>query len=420
MKTTVKFIIKGGCLLAALLASAALAASYYDADWNAEDRATLATLHLKQLPPVPADPSNRVEGKPQAIALGKQLFFDTRLSRNGAVSCASCHDPSKQFQDGRAVGQGVGTGIRRTMTAVAAGHSAFLFWDGRKDSLWSQAVGPLEDQAEHGGNRLAYAHLMQAHYREQYEAIFGTLPELGHLPSEASPLGTPEQKAAWNALDSATRHDISLVLANIGKAIAAYEKTLGYGESRFDKYVEGVLTNAPTARGIFAENEKNGLRIFIGKGRCVTCHSGPLFTDQSFHNTGVTPHGPGPARLGRRTGAAKALADEFNCLGRFSDTDPEKCAELRFITSDDPMLDGAFKTPGLRNVALRAPYMHAGQIKTLTEVVEHYRKAPDSSVGQSELRRVKLSEQEIRDIVAFLHTLSGPIVEEPTQSANRR
>ncbi|TFW10577.1 cytochrome-c peroxidase [Oxalobacteraceae bacterium OM1] len=399
------------CLSGALLTGIVLATTYARDGWSKDERETLASLRLSQLPPTPADPSNRVETMPQAIALGKRLFFDSRLSSNGKVSCASCHDPKQQFQDGKPVGQGVGTGIRRTMQVVGAGHSPFLFWDGRKDSLWAQAVGPLEDAAEHGGNRLAYARLMQQQYRSDYEAIFGALPDLKRLPADASPVGTPAQQAAWQALDKATQDDVSRVLANIGKAIAAYEKTLHFGEARLDRYIDGVLANDRQADQLLTPAEKNGLRLFIGAGRCVTCHNGPLLTDQHFHNTGIAPHGPLPQRLGRRSGVAKVIVDEFSCLGRFSDAKPEDCGELRFLATDGPTLDGAFKTPSLRNVALRPPYMHAGQIATLTDVVRHYRAAPAAQVGKSELEPAKLSEQDIQDIAAFLGTLSGPIVE---------
>lgn len=380
--------------------------------WSGEERAILATLRLSQLPPAPADPSNRVEAMPQAIALGKQLFFDPRLSSNGKVSCASCHDPKQQFQDGRPVGQGVGTGMRRTMPVPGAGHNPFLFWDGRKDSLWAQAVGPLEDAAEHGGNRLAYARMMGQHYRGEYEALFGALPDMAHLPADASPLGTAAQQAAWQAMDKAAQEDVTRVLANIGKAIAAYEKTLAFGESRFDRYVEGVLANDRKAEQLLSASEKNGLRLFIGAGRCVTCHNGPLLTDQHFHNTGIAPHGPMAQALGRRTGVAKVAADEFNCLGRYSDAAPEQCGELRFLAADGPGLDGAYKTPGLRNVALRPPYMHAGQVATLVDVVAHYRAAPAAKVGKSELEKVALSEREVQDIAAFLATLSGPVIDQ--------
>ena len=126
--------------------------------WNATEIDILASLRLSQLPPVPQDPSNAFEKNPLAIALGKKLFFDSRFSRNSAVSCASCHDPNRYFQDDRPLAQGIGIATRRTPSIIGAGHSPWLFWDGRKDSLWSQALAPIEDGLEYGGNRTQVAH----------------------------------------------------------------------------------------------------------------------------------------------------------------------------------------------------------------------------------------------------------------------
>lgn len=142
-----------------------------DVRWSEKEKAVLASLSLKGMPPVPVDPSNAVEQRPAAVDLGRRLFSDARLSRNGAVSCASCHDPSKQFQDGLTVSQGVGKGLRRAMPILGAGYSPWLFWDGRKDSLWAQALGPLEDAVEHGTNRVRVAHLVAQNYRSDYEIL---------------------------------------------------------------------------------------------------------------------------------------------------------------------------------------------------------------------------------------------------------
>ena len=150
--------------------------------WSPAEVATLASMQLKEAGPRPADASNAYGGKPEAAALGRALFNDTRLSRNGKVACASCHAAGNEFQDGRKVGEGVGTGKRRTMPVMGASHSPFLFWDGRKDSLWSQALGPLEDAAEHGANRVGLVRVLQEQYAQQYRAAFGALPELGARP----------------------------------------------------------------------------------------------------------------------------------------------------------------------------------------------------------------------------------------------
>jgi len=389
--------------------------------WSAADLGVLASLRLSQLPPTPQDPSNAVENSPAAVALGKRLFNDVRLSGNQAVSCASCHDAQKQFQDGLALGHGVGTGSRRTMPIVGAGHGPWLFWDGRKDSLWAQALGPLEDGAEHGGNRTRYAHLMQRHYRADYEAVFRPMPDLTRLPQDAGPVGTPAEQRAWSAMEPKAKEDVSRVFANIGKAIAAYEKTLGHGESRFDRYVEGTLGGDPSAQQVLTPREVSGLRLFVGKGQCVSCHNGPLFTDQHFHNTGVPPRDAARPDHGRAAAIAKLQADEFNCLGPFSDAKPGQCQELRFMVTDDPAMKGAFKTPGLRGVTLRPPYMHAGQFGSIEEAIAHYIKAPAAVAGHTELAQagaghserqpIRLSEQEVSDLASFLATLSGPITQ---------
>ena len=389
------------------------------ARWSAAEVALLASLQLNQLPPAPDDPSNAYDKNSAAIALGRRWFFDPRFSRNNAVSCSSCHDPNNYFQDGRPLAQGIGIASRRTLPIIGAGYSAWLFWDGRKDSLWSQALAPLEDAVEHGGNRTRYAHLVRRFYRSEYEMVFGKMPDLAQLPDDAGPLGSSTEKAAWSAIDPNRQEAISRIFANIGKAIAAYEKTLTHSESRFDRYVKSVLDN--TTSSVLTPQEINGLGIFIGKGRCVTCHGGPLLTDHHFHSTRVPPRDANLPDLGRAAAVRHIERDEFNCLGRFSDAAPARCEELRFMVKNDPAILRAFKTPGLRNVALRPPYMHAGQLATLGDVIDHYVKAPDAALGpdgmvhklgiNSELRPLQLTAQERQDLIAFLGALSGGKVE---------
>ena len=390
--------------------------------WSADEKAVLASLSLKRLPPLPTDPSNAVERQPAAIELGRRLFNDASLSRNGAVSCATCHDPAKQFQDGLPVSQGVGTGSRRAMPIVGAGYGNWLFWDGRKDSLWSQALGPLEDAVEHGTNRTRAAHLIAVNHRRDYEALFGALPPLNGLPDDASPKGSAAEQAAWGAMAPRRRDDVSRVFANVGKSIAAYEKSLQHAPTRLDGYIDAVLRGDAAAGGLLQADEARGLRLFIGKAQCVSCHNGPLLSDQQFHNTGVPPRNAGQPDRGRAAATAKVRSDEFNCLGPFSDARTEQCQELRFMVTDDASLEGAFKTPGLRGVAGRPPYMHAGQFGTLDQVVRHYVAAPHAAVGHSELTHrhvgaavakhaerapIELNDAEISDLVRFLNTLSA-------------
>src|SRR5688572_32768172 len=146
--------------------------------WTAADIEELRTLSLGSLDPLPPDPTNRVADDPRAAELGRRLFFDTRLSANGRVACATCHKPEQEFQDGTSLASGVGMTNRRTMPIAGTAYSPFLFWDGRKDSQWAQALGPLESPVEHGGNRDQYARVIAAHYRPEYEQVFGTMPAL--------------------------------------------------------------------------------------------------------------------------------------------------------------------------------------------------------------------------------------------------
>jgi cytochrome c peroxidase len=307
------------------------------------------------------------------------------------------------------------------MPIVGAGHSPWLFWDGRKDSLWAQALGPLEDAVEHGTDRTRVAHLVATNHRRDYVEVFGSLPPLDGLPCHAGPNGSAAEQAAWAAIDTRRREDVSRVFANIGKAIAAYEKSLQHAPSPLDGYIDAVLRGDRAGGGLLRADEARGLRLFIGKAQCVSCHNGPLFSDQQFHNTGVPPRDAARPDRGRAAATAKVRSDEFNCLGPFSDARPEQCQELRFMVSDDPPLEGAFKTPGLRGVAGRPPYMHAGQFSTLEQVVRHYVAAPHAAVGHSELthRRagaapakhverapIELSDAEITDLVSFLGALS--------------
>ncbi len=209
--------------------------------WNADEKQILRGLWLGSLKPLPPDPSNRYADDDKAAKLGQKLFFDTRFSANGQVACATCHHPDKLFQDGLPLSHGVGTTARRAMTIVGTAYSPWLFWDGRKDSQWAQATGPMESAVEHGGNRTQYAHLIAQFYRADYEAIFGPLPDLSSLPANAGPVADPTAKAAWDALPEAARVMVSRIYANMGKAIAAYDRKLMPGPAKFDRYVEAIL-----------------------------------------------------------------------------------------------------------------------------------------------------------------------------------
>ena len=394
-------------VVATLVVACGAATSTDGGEWTPAELETIRSLSLSSLGPLPADPSNRYADDSAATRLGHRLFFDTRMSSTGTVACATCHLPDRGFQDDAALAKGVGTTNRRTMPIAGTAYSPWLFWDGRKDNLWSQALGPLESAVEHGGTRAQFAHLIAEEYRSEYEEIFGALPDLRRVPRAAGPGGTAEEKERWAALSERERDDVNRVFANIGKAIAAYERRLQFGPSRFDRFVESLDGSGASSATLTAQEQK-GLRLFIGRASCVQCHNGPLLTDNSFHNTGVPAVEGLPEDRGRETGATAVLEDEFNCRGRYSDANGD-CPELEYMVASGHELTRAYKTPSLRGVADRAPFMHAGQMRTLREVLEHYSSAPKAPAGHSEVRRLGLTDEELDALEAFLRSLDGPL-----------
>ncbi len=383
-------------------------------DWSPEEIAVLVSLSLDSLPPLPPDPSNAVGDDPLAVALGHRLYFDARFSSNGQVSCSTCHQPDRMFTDGLPKSRAVGVTRRHAPTIVGAAYSPWFFWDGHKDSQWSQTLGPLESAVEHGSNRTHYAHLIAENYRTEYEAIFGPLPDLSDLerfPASAGPVEDPEARAAWEGMAPDDQDQVNRVFANMGKAIAAYERRVLPGPSRFDQYVAAVLAKDRAAmRRTFTRDEAEGLRLFIGEARCINCHNGPRFTNDSFQNIGLPWVEGEPIDQGRSAAIDQVRDDPFNCLGPYSDASPDDCAELRFMKTSGPELVGAFKTPTLRNVAETAPYMHTGQFGTLSEVLQHYKKAPLAYPGHSEIQPLdNVSERQLGQLEAFLRTLSGAL-----------
>ena len=355
--------------------------------WTETEILTLRSLTITSPPTLAGDPTNLVADDPRAADLGHQLFFDSGLSATGAISCATCHQPERRFTDGLDKGQGIGQSKRNTPSIVGVSHSPWLYWDGRRDSVWSQALSPLEDPAEHGGNRLQFVHYIESTpaYRAQYEALFGALPDLD----------SPD--------------NVDHVFANLGKAIAAYERLLMPGRSRFDDYVDAVVANNAIAQQtLFSPDEARGLKLFIGKANCTQCHNGPLFTNNEFHNTGVISYpGEVPDR-GRIAGVREVLSAQFNCRSDFSDATSTDCIELEFARTGYELM-GTFRTPSLRNLENTAPYMHKGQIKTLAAVLQHYNDAPLAMIGHNEAKPLNLSGRELQQLEAFLNSLAAPL-----------
>ena len=411
-------------ILATLIATVALFAAYRlywpvtPEKWTEADVAVLQSLSIDSLRALPADPSNAVADDPRAAEFGQQLFFDVRLSANGAVSCATCHQPERRFTDGLPRGRGIGLSGRNTPSIVGTAYSPWLYWDGRRDSQWSQALSPLEDPAEHGGDRMQVVRFVanDFRYRHRYEALFGALPDFsdaGRFPAHAAPLDDPQLGQAWDSMTHDDRHAVDRVFSNIGKAIAAYERLIMPGPSRFDSYVRALSSDSPeNAENMLTREEVLGLQLFIDEARCIECHNGPLFTNNEFHNTGpLSIPGHLPDR-GRIDGVREVLAHPFNCLGEFSDDLERHCPELTFVRTGIELI-GATRTPSLRNLGGTAPFQHKGQIETLAELLDHYNRAPSAMIGHNEAEPLGLSKRELRWLEAFLLTLDAPLATDP-------
>lgn len=352
-------------------------------------------LHDMTLPGAPPpDPTNAVADDPAAAALGKALFSDTRLSPSGRVSCASCHDPAKSFQDGVPQSTaGIATVDRNSPPIALAAHARWQFWDGRADTLWMQALGPFENEKEIAASRLFVVHAALRDHAAAFGAVFGSVPDLSdaaRFPAVGKP-GDP----AWQGMQPADRKTVDGVFVNLGKAIAAYERTLRVKPTKFDAYVAGDLTALDPA-------QKLGLHAFFVNG-CVQCHWGPRFTNDAFHPDGYpTGRQDGLADRGRIDGVAQLLASDF--------AQPHPGLVVR------PRDLGSFKTPTLRGVAASAPYGHGGTLATLQDVVRVYGTAglPASdprTTGVTEPWLPQFARSHADDMLPFLDVLTGGVTE---------
>lgn len=418
MLSTRRTFVLAACLPALLLACSG--DEDPDATFTPDELATIRGQlgTLNETPP--PDATNAVWNAPEAIALGKDLYFETSYSSTDAMSCAVCHDPDAGFQDARGEPTSLGVGPDPTApdstgrhaptvinvaygAGVDTGEGQWMFWDGRKDSLWSQALGPPESATEMGSSRVAVVKMMVDSYAEAYITAFGDFP--ADLPVLA---GDEEFPGAFTPAEQFAIND---VYSDFGKAIAAYESGVICRGGAFDEFWAEIADGADDSDALTPQ-EKEGLKVFIGKGACIACHGGPNFTDWGFHNIGIDnsalPVNPDPDN-GRSDGIAAVMGDEFNCSGDFSDaTGP---CRVDGLTPPGPADLGAFKTPGLRCVSLTAPYMHTGTFATLEDVVEHYDRGGDEAgfAGQvsPNVFPLELTDDEKAALVAFLRTLGG-------------
>lgn len=371
------------------------------------------------LPMAPEDPTNRVADEPAAAHLGQWLFFDKRLSGPGTFSCSTCHDPKQSFSDGLSLAKAIEKGKRHTPSLLNIAHHRWVGWDGRSDSIWAQALRPMENPSEMGGDRVAIARLIgeDLELRKAYEQVFGPMSlDVSLLPEHAKPGKDVAMAEAWDQLDPDTQLQVMEVMANIGKALAAYQRRLVNRDASFDQFLVAHQSGESTD-GTLSPAAVRGMSIFFGRGECWECHTGSLFSDGEFHNIGVPPASGGlPRDPGRFRGSEIVKNDPFNAAGEFSDDPDGAWATVVGNTKVDPETWGAFKTPSLRGVGLTPPYMHAGQFASLEEVIQFY-STLEGAVQldhhqEAVLTPLDLTESEITDLASFLRSLSGrPIPE---------
>jgi cytochrome c peroxidase len=370
--------MKRVAFLLVVLCAPALAATFTD------DEARRIRAHGPWPAPWTRDPSNRVSGKANAIDLGERLFFERRLSVNGKISCSSCHLPERNWSDGLPRAVGLEELDRNAPSVVNVRYQHWFGWDGAHDSLWAQSTRPIVDPREMGMSAARVAKLLRddKDLSCRYRRTFGAAP------------GADDGK----------------VLVDAAKALAAFQETLVSGRSAFDEFRDALLHGDASGMARYPEAAQRGLRLFIGRGACDTCHAGPAFTNGEFHDTGVGFFiRSGQVDPGRHGGIKKLLADRMNLLGTYND-DPRRSTAVgtRHVSLEHRNF-GEFKVPSLRNLESSAPYMHNGSLASLRDVVRHYSEiSPDRlhSDGEAILKPLKLTEAEISDLTAFLESLS--------------
>lgn len=352
-----------------------------------------------RLAPPPRDATNLYEDKREAALFGQRLFFDPRLSGNSSESCAICHVPSKGWGDNERTPSRFPAIKRNTQTIFNAAYQRFYFWDGRADSLWSQALAPIESPDEMNGHRLS-ACLLVAQDNELlrlYEDTFGQFPSRISTRARGGVQSSGTQffsKDFWQQLYASLSADeqgeVERVFANIGKALAAFERLIISSESRFDRYVDEVSSGAvgpPSLNDI----EVAGMRTFFGRGACFQCHSGPSFSNRQFTDARIHGIAANEADLGRLGALPKLAQSSFTVRSIYSD-DPKAAAE---VESSAPGY--FFRTPSLRNIGFTAPFLHDGRFDTIEALLSAYRGARN---GQP------LSSKEITGLKSFLLSLT--------------
>lgn len=413
------------------------------------EKAIISTLIYKD---PSADASNAYESNSAAATLGQKFFWDVRFSGginivgsrtvtgsivNGAVvasggsadytvgqsrkiSCATCHDPNFGWADSTSRPNNFSLGAdytdRNAPTIFNAAQNTYLLWDGSVDSVWSVMRPAVEGNPHNFGRAgVAYVICNSASYLASYTAIFGTTDTAAVCAS--LPVGTPPAApnlwgktsgAMYTGLSAALRLNVDRIFANYGKAIAAYEKLIVSKNSAFDQWANGN-------ENAMSVSQKRGLKVFINKGNCVRCHSGPNFSDGSFHNLGVPQNDLIGTTYdeGRYSGVTKLLTTSttgngyYNTGSIYNDGASSRVSSLSASSSDT----GKFKVPTLRSVNKTGPYFHNGSFNSLWDVVNFYNFAGNGGnfpgTKDTILTTRRMNNEEMEDLVTFLMALEG-------------
>ena len=349
--------------------------------------------------PLRPDPGNRFSGLPQAEALGRQLFADTRLSGDGKRACISCHDPAQGFTDGRTLAQGAQALERNTQGLHDLSLQRWFGWDGGSDSLWAASLRPLLDAREMGSSPTRIGAVLRTDpaLAKDLERVRAVAPA-----KEATPGADPADPA-----DPAYAE-----IVDIAKLIAAWMRTLASPRTPFDAFRDAMAQGDGAAAARYPADARRGLKLFLGRGNCGLCHTGPNFSNGEFHDVGI-PFFTGPGRVdpGRHRGVQRVLSDPFNLLGAHADRLPgdTEAIKTRTLLPAQHRHFGEWRTPSLRGLTATAPYMHNGRLPTLEAVVNHYDALDVERLhadGEALLRPLRLSAQERADLLAFLRSLS--------------
>jgi len=323
----------------------------------------------------------------ETIKLGRLLFFDKRLSVDGTVSCATCHDPAAAFASTDSVTVGVNNqkGTRNAPTLLNSALSKSYFWDGRAGTLEEQAKQPLLSDSEMGlKTEAALVERITGipEYRRRFRSVF---------PREG------------------------ITLATVAQAIAAYERTLVSRNSPFDRFLAG------DGKAI-SDLQKQGWELFKGKAKCVDCHlhssASPTFSDDKFHNTGIRGKDLSFETLAQRAEELLVQSKEAPLDVTVLAHNPQFSDLGRFLITTKPQDIGAFKTPTLRDIELTGPYMHDGSLRTLLDVVRFYNQGGAKNPRLDEkMTSLNLSEEEMSAVVEFLRALTSDEVLRLVQSS---